>query len=254
MTKNTKARESSLEVESAPSDEITEARAVLAEAEAKVAELTQQVFVTMPAEQRELQTGIDDARRRNDANGMQSARLALDDAKRRRNACIDELEHAKRQTAVIKAELARLERAEQRGEMIAKAASVATATHSELIEEHRQLPARLAQASRELDVEAVRALRRRLAELPDEIYAAAVLEAGRTSEELRALATVKRSEATALEPDLAAAEERLRLAQEERDRIVTDIRWLQGDAQEAEQSARGRERQLEDLIAQAFRS
>ncbi len=235
-----------------PVDHIADAQAKLAEVEAKVADLTRRVFVESLAEQRELQARIEEAERSNNNAAWVEARSALNDAKHRRNATIDELQNAKGDVVIAKAEVDRLHRARRRQETIARAESLATS--ADLLEEQRQIPALLVRATRDLDIEEVRALRRRLAELPELIYVARVLEAGRASEELQAAAATATLAAEALAPDLEVAEERVRLATQARDKIATEIGWLRTEARDAQLNARAREREMDNLIAQAARA
>jgi chromosome segregation ATPase len=103
---------------------------------------------------------------------------------------------------------------------------------------------------RDLDVEEMQSLRRRQAALPEEIYAARLVELAGGIERLRAEAAVELIEADALGPELEAAETRLQEAKAERDRIAGEIRWHRADAQEAERNARAREGELENLAAE----
>jgi len=234
----------------APAGQIADAVARMAEAEARVAALTRQVFVEMPAEQRELQASLERAQRANNNAAFIEARSALDSAKRRRNATIDQLEAAKGDVVQAKAAAVRLQHAERRRETLARAEALGTATHADLLEEQRQIPDRLAHATRDLDLEQVQALRRRLDELPGEIYAARLTELGRAVEQLRVQAAEERRRADALGPELEAAEERFRQAREARDRLAAEISVSRIGAQDAERGARARESEIDQLAAQ----
>ena len=83
--------------------------------------------------------------------------------------------------------------------------------------------------------------------------AARLLELGRVIDQLKARAAADWAEAHVLAPDLEAAEEQVRLAIQARDRVAAEIRYHQGDARDAEQTARVREREIDDLAAEAGR-
>jgi hypothetical protein len=129
-------------VHSSP-EELAAAEAKLAEAKARVDELSHQVFVAMPADQREMQESITQAERANNYAAFKEAWSALDRAKRQRNARIDELDNAKGDVAVATAKVERIRHTEHRRRTLARAQSLVTATHGELLEEQRQIPARL---------------------------------------------------------------------------------------------------------------
>ncbi len=233
-----------------PVDHIARAETKLAEAEARVADLTRRVHVEMPAEQRKIQDDIDRAARVTNSAAFVEARTALNNAKLQRNAAIDEMDTAKGDAVIAKAELERLRLSERRRETIARAGALVTATHAELLEEQRQIPARLAQATRDLDIDQAHALRQRLAELPEALYAARLLELGSDIERLRTQAVTERAAADALAPELEAAEAHVRDATRARDKIATEINWHRADAQEAERNVKLREGEIDRLAAE----
>lgn len=237
----------------APEQPFAEVDAPLAEAEKRVAALSHQVHVALPAEQRKIQAEMDAAQRSRDNAGFVAARAALDAAKRKRNGVIDELEAAKGAAVIAKRDADHARRTTRRVEMLAKAEAIAAATSAELLEEQRQLPARLMAAARDVDVDLVRELRRRQVELPDLIYAARVVETAKSIEAVKQQAAAAAADAAALAPELEAAEERLRKAKEERDRLVDEVRFRTADAELAAQEVKQRERTLDALAAEAFK-
>lgn len=234
-------------------DPFAEADAKVADLDHLVARLTQSVHFNLPEEQRKLQAEMAAAERRRDNAAFVAARDALNDAKRKRNAVIDDLEAAKANAALARQDADRQRTTARRAEMLSRAAAVTTTTAAELIQEQSQLPARLAAATREVDIDLVRQLRRRQAELPELIYAAQMVETGRAIEDNKRRAEDEKAKADALVPALAKAEERVAGAKAERDRIAAERSYHEADARQAARSALDAERQLGALANQAVK-
>ncbi len=93
-------------VPAAADDELAQVEAEIAGIEGRIATLTRQVFVDLPAEQEEIRGRLTQTERGNNNAGFREARAALNTAKITRNSRIDDLEGARSDLVIARGKAA----------------------------------------------------------------------------------------------------------------------------------------------------